>query len=211
MFCGQYLEAQQLFDAHLTSAADPVPEWKLKAWALRGIRGMLGRDEQKRQSKLATQLATVDAGMALEERKDRLKRAWDYDALSGLAWFNAGVLDAQVGERDQALVSFLMAALIQKNDIEAWCNAIGLGIFTDTYRFLVPDIIKAAYTLNGERLSAQMVKVAESQPEGLDVAKFLDAFHKMLASIPRKTESVSMRLLGDAGEYREIILRPPGS
>jgi tetratricopeptide (TPR) repeat protein len=141
MFVGKYRKSQEAFDAYLSSASDADPEWCLKAWALRGLRSMLGCDEQKRQMVAAIKLVPSDINLVPDEAKQKLKEALRHDALCGLAWFNLGVLEYQTGNRDDAFISFLMAALIQRNDVEAWCNSIALGIFSKENESLVLHVI----------------------------------------------------------------------
>lgn len=209
MFCGRYWEAREAFEEYLASAGNPDPEWRLKSWLLGIIRDLLGLNEQTRGQHEAMRLAKVEEGRPLEEVRARLEESLHHDALCAVAWFNLGVTHSKIGDQAAALVSFLAAALIRKGDVEAWGNAILLAVFSEEYRLMAPYMVEAAYQLNGERLSQAVVRIAESQPEGFPVGKFLDAWSKTLASIPRKRQPISMRAIEERGQYREIFLRPP--
>jgi len=206
MFSGRYREAQERFDSHIASAASDLAEWRLKSWALNRIRGMLGSDEQRREVRASMELAAWRSKDSLVERKRGVTEALRRDALCGLAWFNSGVNDIEAGERDEALAAFLLAALIQRNDVEAWANVIMLGLQSERYGELMPDVVETAYWTNGERLSAQMVKAAEQQPKGFDAPGFLQVFSNLFAAVPKRERRIQVRLLKEGSQYEEITL-----
>ena len=207
MFAGKYREAQETLDAYLTAARNPESEWRLKAWALRGIRRHIGCDEQARRTAPALELASPMSASSPEESAERLKEAVTKDALCGLAWFNLGVLRSQAGRRDDAFLAFLLASLTQRNDVEAWANAMAMGISSEEYHSLVPDIIMAAYWINGERFSEQVVRFAKEQPDGFPVTKFLDAFGAIVGELPPKRRPFDVRWLREGSSYDVITIR----
>lgn len=209
MFAGRYQESQQAFYAYLSSSPEFESEWRLKACVLSSIRSMLECDEQKRQTEAAIKLATPDNQLphhAMEYRQ-RLQEALKQDALSGSAWFNLGVLECQIANQKSAFFPFLMAALINTGDVEAWCNAIAIGI-SRGYDSLVSDIILAAYQLNGNDLMKQLIRFAQSQPEGFPITDFLNVMNKILSEVPREEKRFYVRLYENESNFH--VLNFPG-
>ena len=209
MFAGRYRKSQEALDAYIASAPDAASEWRLKAWVLRVVRQAIGCDEQKRQTAAAIALANPDIASPPNEQKQQLEEALRHDALCALALFNLGVLESQTGNKSNAFCSFLAAALTQRGDVEAWCNAMALAISLKDYHVLVPHIIQVAYSANGEDFSEQVVRFAQSQAEGFPVTAFVDAVDAVLSHCPREHRTVEMRLLGKGSEFKVINLTPP--
>lgn len=204
MFAGRYRESQEAFDTYLASDPNAAPEWWLKAWVLCVICQVLG--EQERQTEAAMKLVTFDDKLPPMEYKQRLEEALWHDALSGLAWFNLGVLESQVGNREDAFVPFLIASLSQKNDLEAWCNAIGIGI-SGEYCSLVPVIFMAAYQLNGEPFIEQLFMFVQSQPEDFPVTDVLNAINELVSQLPQEERPLKVRLLGEGSDFDVLMFR----
>lgn len=208
MFYGKYRESQKEFEAYLAMEKEPMSEWQLKARILPRICSMIGSDDQLRQTRRAREIA----GHASEAPNDNDKRklleeALRLDALCALAWFNLGVLWSRAGEQDNAFFAFLLAAVTQRNDPEAWCNAIVLGIFSKTQHFLVPLIIEEAYFFTGEDIMEQLVRIARDQPKNFPMADFLSMMNDILAAIPKRREPVEFRLLKGGPEYDVIPVK----
>ena len=203
MFAGRYCESLETFDTYLASEPNAAPEWGLKAWVLNCICQAL--DEQKRQTDAAMKLVTHDDKLSPIEYKQRLEEALRHDVLCSLAWFNLGVLESQTGNQKDAFVPFLIAALLQKNDLEAWCNAIAIGFFTlKEYYSLVPSIIVAAYQINGQQLVEQLLRFVQSQPEEFPKAEFLSVVDTMIGQIPKEERPFDLRLLGEGADFVSI-------
>lgn len=65
-----------------------------------------------------------------------------------------------------ALISFLMAALTQPADVEAWSNVVAIGMFKcPEYKILLPHVLSVAYRVNGENFIKRFAKIIEEQPE----------------------------------------------
>ncbi len=128
MFSGRYAEAR---DAYALAAADPEqssPEWVLKAWALGWALESGHPAVQTRDVRAAEELASTTASEPPAERMERFNAALAADLLCALAWFNRGVMHVENGELQEALGSFLVAALCQRGDVEAWANALSLAV-----------------------------------------------------------------------------------
>jgi tetratricopeptide (TPR) repeat protein len=202
MFAGRYRESQQAFESYLSSSAEFESEWRLKTCVLGWIRSMLGCDEQKRQTEAAIKLTKPNNHLVSHavEYRQRLQDALKQDALCGNAWFNLGVLESQTGNQESAFVPFLMAALIKTGDVEAWCNAIVFGIFAG-YDSLVSDIILAAYQLNGNDLMEELIRSAQSQPEGFPITDFLNVMNKILSEVPREEKRFDVRVYKNESDF----------
>jgi tetratricopeptide (TPR) repeat protein len=207
MFAGRYQESQQAFYAYLSSS--PVfeldSEWRLKACVLSWIRSMLECDEQKRQTETAIELARLNNHLASHavEYRQLLQDALAQDALCSYAWFNLGILESQIGNQENAFVPFLMAALIEKDDTEAWCHAIAIGIFQE-YHALLSDMIAVAYQVNGESLMEELLRLVQNQPEGFPITKFLDGMNEILSKIPREEKRFYVRLYENNSDFHVL-------
>lgn len=205
MFAGRYHEAEQAFYAYLASNPDAASEWRLKACVLVWIRSMLRRDEQKRQTGAAIELVIPNNHLTSHpvEYRQRLQDALECDALCSYAWFNLGILESQIGNQESAFVPFLMAALIRKNDTEAWCHSITIGIFSG-YHALLSDMIATAYKVNGESLLEELLKLAQSQPEGFPITKFFDGMNKIFSKLTQEYKQFDVRVYETKSNFHAL-------
>jgi tetratricopeptide (TPR) repeat protein len=208
MFAGKYRQAQQAFYAYLVSNSDTASEWRLKACVLVWIRSMLRRDEQKRQTDAAIELVIPNNHLASHpvEYRQRLQDALECDALCSYAWFNLGILESQIGNQESTFFPFLMAALVQKDNLEAWCHAIAMAIFKE-YHSLVSDIIMVAYQVNGESLMEELLRLVQNQPEGFPITKFLDGMNEILSKVPREEMPFDVRLYENESDFHVLNFR----
>jgi hypothetical protein len=199
MFAGRYHEAEVAFAAYLGTHPTFASEWNLKYWALTHIRTTLGHSLQQRQVASALKLANIEGSGEGQEVKQRLGHALQLDALCGLAWFNLGVYENLTGNRCGAFEAFLIAALIQRWDVEAWCNAFSLAVFESVGQSLIPDIMRAAYFATGSCFSDQVLKFANRQPMGFPVSEFVNIVESALSTLPKEQGPVAGRLLTSGG------------
>lgn len=180
MFSGRYSEALELFVAVATDPNESAPIWLLKGWFLQNLaeNGLL-HDQVRSPSRAAAASETALAE-AIDQRRLRLNEALRHDLLSGLAWFNLGVLENETGNRSEALFAFVGAALSEPWDVEAWMNALALA-FSDTADLsLLQSLAAAGYEANGDRLVEQLVAFARNQPEEFPAAAFINAFEQLI-------------------------------
>jgi tetratricopeptide (TPR) repeat protein len=123
MFAGKYEMAYTLFKEHENAAKEVEDEWALKSWILGGLTKTLGIEAQKRRPDEATKVADITS-VSPEEVGKQISEALTLDALCGLAWFNNGGHMVRNNQYSDAMISFLIAAVVQPNDVEAWSNAI---------------------------------------------------------------------------------------
>lgn len=208
MFMGEYRQAAQLFEEHLSSSKrswEANAEWHLKRWLLENIHAVLGIDSQRREPRKARALAKVlDGDELLATTKERLESALGHDALCELAWWNMGVLHGKLSANEAAVLSFTAAALIRKGNVDAWANAFGLAVGSDQERWLAAAIVTTACQLMGERFSAAVVRWAERQQPEFDRARFLQTFARITEAVPPRRQRATMRLLFDDRAFAAI-------
>lgn len=180
MFSGRYSEALELFVAVAADPNESAPIWLLKGWFLQNVaeNGLL-HDQVRSPSRAAAASETALAE-AVDQRRLSLQEALRHDLLSGLAWFNLGVLENETGNRSEALFAFVGAALSEPWDVEAWMNALALAFSDRADPSLLQSLAAAGYEANGDRLVEQLVAFARSQPEGFPAAAFINAFDQLI-------------------------------
>jgi len=205
LFAGKYRESEENFKAYLESTADLAAEWRLKAFVVGGIRRMLNVEGQTRQRQHALKIVGSISHLEGTEKQRALEDALRLDALCQLAWFNLGVLSNEEKDQEDALLCFLVAALLRKSDIEAWCNACVLWFSTKTpSAFLQACTIEAAYEATGEAFIEQMQRVVDKQSTDFPRLEVMEALNKAVATLPRRPTPFHVRLLGE-GSSVEII------
>lgn len=131
LFAGMYDEALAEFRGAVPEldSEDPrdVAEWKLKQYVLESIIKAAGAECQSRAPAAAE-------GLFPEERPSDSTlvgiclRALKLDALCTRAWLNFGVASESLGEDDDALLGFLVAAVLDRGDTNAWADAATLAL-----------------------------------------------------------------------------------
>ena len=104
-------------------------------------------------------------GISTEEAEKHLDLSLAADGLCGLAWFNRGVRKSVRNDYYEALISFLMAGLVQPNDIGSWSNVLICIFNCDEHKNLMPLVISTAYRVNGEDFIRKFGQVIEENPE----------------------------------------------
>lgn len=162
MFAGRYMEAKELFEGYANKADEVDSEWLLKLWILPELIRIIKIEKQIRYPLKAMKIADV-RGLSSEEAEKRFDLAVGYDGLCGLAWFNRGVQQAQSKNHNEALTSFLIAGLVQPNDIEAWSNVLFCVFNCSEYVWLIPHVLSTAYFVNGEDLIRHFSQIVEQK------------------------------------------------
>jgi tetratricopeptide (TPR) repeat protein len=201
MFAGKYSEAKGLFGIYLSEADETYDEYCLKRSAMKILTEKIGIRDQKRDPEAATKIAE-------KEKSDyrSLYKAIEKDALSSLAWFNIGVGANLAGKREEAFFAFLMAALINRCDLEAYFNCIKLwfGLKYELHLFI--HIVRFAYWVNGvsffEGLKLNLAMSMPTRPsQDIDsfVTMAMDFVIEIVKEVKRGKGSVEMRVhFGDS-------------
>jgi tetratricopeptide (TPR) repeat protein len=210
MFAGRYADAQESFEKALASSEPGEPEWGLKAWALRNLRTQTAIDVQVRRVNEADHLADIDARQSVGERIASLNAALTADLLCGLAWFNRGALASEQDDGDDAFFCFLMAALCQRGDTEAWANALALAVDSEERQEFVSLIAETAYHANGDAMLEQMAVLAQGQPPEFPRAEFLNAMEEILrASPPAAPTPEPPEEFHDRASHERLVFETP--
>ena len=164
--------------------------------------------EQKRQTDAAIELVIPNNHLASHpvEYRQRLQDALECDALCSYAWFNLGILESQIGNQESTFFPFLIAALVQKDNLEAWCHAIAMAIFKE-YHSLVSDIIMVAYQVNEESLMEELLRLVQNQREGFPITKFLDGMNEILSKVLREEMPFDVRLYENESDFHVLNFR----
>ena len=206
MSAGKYSEAQQIWAEYLADDSGADVEWRLKSFVLRGIQKTLGIEAQQRRPLEALRTLTKLSQLGPEEVEVALDKALRLDALCALAWFNFGVKSNLKGMRDDALLAFLIAGLIGRNDTEAWTNGLLLSLQSPEYSSLVAAIALVAYKINGERFLAAVQARAQQQSPEFPVEQFVNTIWQIVSSVERPEEGFELRLLGGDSTYQSTKL-----
>jgi len=175
---------------YLGQTKELSPQWRLKEWALTQVL-KLGFETQTRQTSGALSLARVPA---------TLDDALQLDALCGLAWFNKGAGQLAVKDRRIAFVYYLLAAVCQDGDLEAWRNAFHLAREHDEDREAGLYILMAAYEVNGERFLGELAAAVQGPPE--KKSEYMAGLRSVLSkALPTRNDLRELRILGPNSEY----------
>ena len=212
MHAGRYGEALSAFDQYLTKTESPASEWKLKRWLLRGLKSFLNVETQQRDTRAAKELAlSVNKRTAISRLEDALKQ----DSLCNPAWFNLAIRENQKGDQIEAGKLFLIAALCDTDDIEAWSNATILSLTNLQLNHLFPDTIAAAYFIHkelfvksvNERLNHALTTAPESARAAVQEA-VSHAIREFV--VPTSEQPFTARWLAQDGSGYDEIVIPKG-
>ena len=204
MFSGKYLQAKKAFEKGLSSNGNQcAAEWHLKSIAISWLSEFLKLDHQDRKTPHLTDSFQPSKLKNFEIEQVCLEMLAS-DALCPLAWFNLGLTRNQNSNEADAAMCFLLAALINPQDLESWANAFGLA-WQINNMYLVGWILQAAYKKNNESAIQSIVE------------RFPDNREKIYLTISQLLEKQSIldtriiRMHEEAGKWREIDLDEPES
>ena len=211
MFSGSYKRSQELFESFLQSNPKGPSEWDLKLVVLKFIRANLKIDSQNRKIKAALNLFDNYEFLSDDQKSTAVTSGLENDALCGLAWFNQGVLALHSTNKNDAMIPFLIEALVHNWDVEAWCNALALSIFPSGPTTLSFQIFETAYRFNKSKFLDQVVKFSKSQSSGFPADPFVQLVVQYLRDLPETTPPIVVRLLTGETDYEVINLHTPGT
>lgn len=151
MMSGEYTQAREQFQKYFLAHDDIKVEWCLKENILNYIIEEYGIEAQTRETDKALQTAAVKNACIIDIPQEDTLAVLQLDALSPLVWYNLGQSYVKEEKFDDAAMSFLICALINRKDKEAWINAFGCAWNTKKVpiEFLL-HIIHVGYELSGE-------------------------------------------------------------
>jgi len=213
MFQGEYAEAHELFESfNRDSAHHENPrfaEYRLKEFVLRLVINERAISRQDRQPELAERLSgSVGGDLEPGAAAASLDKALDLDALCGLAWFNRGTADRLLGATERVFVDYLIAAVLQPWDPEAWGNVVVLAAFSESAPYYLGDILVTARRQAGEsNVVDWVIRTAKAQSEAFPHQDFVAMIQGMFDELPAEEQpGFTLRSLGAGGAVDETFL-----
>ena len=208
MFSGAYMEAEKSFEIGLANSEignrEYRTEWCLKRQACSFLQETLHLDRQsRRKPELPDPFIPHELGNETIERI--CWKALESDALFSLAWFNLGISFNQKEHYDKAMMYFLLAALSNPCDSEAWLNTLILAYNKSDMNFFA-HILQSGFERIGERFLLSVIERFGDKQEEL-----YSLFSKTLDSLSPPKHSVIRIHTGEGGAYKKIDLVENGS
>lgn len=129
-FQAKFKEASKYFEKYLEKNGSNSQEWVLKDMICLELKDS-ELDNVKIDKTASIQLC--EEAIKLESKEDciaKLHESIHLNPTNGLAWFNLGVSQDQVGKHDEAMFSFILTGLLQEWDKEAQFNALIISFTT---------------------------------------------------------------------------------
>ena len=133
-----------------------------------------------------------------------LEMAIDLDNICGLAWFNLGIVRSKSGDNAEAAFCFILCALVQVWDIEAWVNATTCS-FNQGVTHICPLVISTAYFFNGEDYLSALYKGLGDKFDDDVMGRLADLVEELLIGIRDGHEAPTIRILHKDGVFREVF------
>ena len=214
MFAGRYAAAREAFRESVDDieSFQRGSEYYLKIGLLDFVIDWRGIGSQERDSQAAIELvgqAIPDHGVAAGEEAivDKCWEALGADALNGLAWWNLASAVEKLGEREQAGLMFLNAALCQPWDAEAWAFAFA-HLFREERVDLLPMILVTGERMTGQKallaINAVLIEPMEPHARGELVSKLAEIVDEL--ADPR-SDGFELRFV-NTGEKVESMIIP---
>jgi tetratricopeptide (TPR) repeat protein len=124
MMRGEYLLARRAFKRYFRASDDIDSEWLLKDIVLDYIMDISGIRSQHRLYEKAMDNDIFKKNDLSTLTQEKLVEVLYVDALSPLAWFNLGMIFFRRGDFKHAMMGYLISALMNPKDSEAWMNAL---------------------------------------------------------------------------------------
>ena len=199
LYSGEYRKAIESFEIGLDSNEDYCdPEWHLKLFATAWLQKTLKLDRQERKKPCLIE-SFQPSNMEDSEIEKACLGFLTSDALYPLAWFNIGSARYRNDDPENAGMCFLLAALIQPEDLESWANSFGLALQVQNVN-MAGWILHVAYTRNGEKVIQAIVERFPDNQEDL-----YSLFSQTLAEISQPDTKV-LRIHEERGKWHEIDL-----
>ena len=156
---GRLGEARRELDAYMASSpASPLSDAVLHRWAVQVLADAYGEVPQRDEAEMSALLEKALSDADLDARRDFLCRAVSADPMAGLAWFNLAVAE-NYGAPAKSWREFLLAAILQEWDVEAWANAILIQLWTGFAELMIAAAtVATASRIHGARLDAEILR-----------------------------------------------------
>ncbi len=192
MFQGKYLEARNKFLEYFDKKKENIhPEWCLKEIVLGIMVDYWEITDQKRNYFKAMNTQTIKncKGQSIPDRE------YEYiiekiDALNPLCHFNLAVSYSQNNNDQGATVSFLICALVNRNDKSSWLNSI-IGAFKCEAYTLIHHMVYCGYDFCGEEFLDLIYTFLEDNPE-LESNNILNLIDEIVEEYNIKNDKISI-------------------
>ncbi len=163
---------------------------------------------QKRQVEEALKYASIQQKKDENEIIKKLEIALKYDILCGLAWYNLGHTYYVKKDYYQSSYCYLMCAVVQNYDIEAWVNAIltGFSAKKEIEIELIALMIRNAYSFNGDNFLSSFYETLNENMEHSEASRLIESLDEHLHSSGEISQKLIVRLLNEKGDFKEIAL-----
>lgn len=167
MMKGEYQLAQENFHKYFDSCKEVEFEWVLKDTILDFIISKYNISSQPRSYNKAMNTYALKNIGKKPVSKNNLIDVLSIDALSPLAWYNLGDMFAQEENYEDSMFGFLICALINRIDTEAWFNSF-ITAWNSNNLYLIEPIIQIGYRFNQEKYITLIYDFLDSLPPMLD-------------------------------------------
>jgi tetratricopeptide (TPR) repeat protein len=216
MFCGEYKGAYKLFCKYLKkfdyTKERAYCEFCLKSKFLKTIIENFKTEKQVRQPLEATNIFINKENLndSVVSEQDIIQ-SLEHDMLSNIAWFNKGLLDVNNMNYDDAIISFLFAALINPRDLESWCDFILINLQHKFNDKLFDCGLKLAFRYNCNTLLEKFIKYLHNAPKKLFSNKtkikmintMVNYFNEFEKIEKKNKDSKVLRFFSSNGKYYE--------
>ena len=185
MLKGNYLESQRIFKQYFKEEKNHIDnEWILKEAVLNYLITNMNINHQNRDYHQAMNTEVIKNGVNNE--KEYIKIITNIDALNPLCWFNLSILySSKNREPLKVLMGFIICALLNTRDIEAWLNALKSAINTQECK-MVELIISVGYYNCGESFLNKLYDFIENDSLNIELTK---SFLSLIEDITSKVNS----------------------
>jgi tetratricopeptide (TPR) repeat protein len=203
MFNGQYKNALENFEIYINNSEKPNDEFVLKSIWLHEIINKHKIDFQKRDTQ------KVKEYIEIVSAKDgnptpQIEKGLEVDLLSGVIWFNLGMMHNNNNNQESAFFCFIFAALINNGDIEAWTNGTLLAFNSKEASKYMPLIIRTAYFFNREEYIEDLYFNLEKQGQSEPLSQLMSWIENLLADNENGQNFPTVRMLNEDGRFINV-------
>ena len=203
MFAGEYEKSIKKFGEYLDKSDKPIEEFVLKKILLELILKKHKIKKQTRNEIEANKYAEIKKANKNTNLLQQLEKALTFDLLSGLAWFNFGIIYNEKNNFDDATICFTMAALLNTEDVESWKNATLSSFNAKNNLSFIPLIIITAFYFNGEYYLEELYKDIEKQGNSELLSMFAERIEEILPK-NHENKQPTVRILNKKGKFENI-------
>lgn len=182
---GNYKKSLEQLDDYLNKESNKesstFSEAMLKFTAISSILESGAPDNQKRRVQEAIEKSPAYEAKSTDENIESISEALEYDYLCSSAWFNLGYAYSLKKNSLSSFISYLMAALLNRNDLDAWLNASWQAIGHEGSLKAFHYVIRSGYYYCGDSFLSRILehfedlKSANDEETGSRIQSFIDS------------------------------------